>query len=142
MRSRIATVAPSRDYGLDIYAGQGVANRVAVIAFIRKQSVDPVSDHAYQRAEALRIVRLARRQDEGERATSDIAAGVEFGGKAAARSAKRLGLASPSHGSSQVKRLCGRACSLFPSAQSYLFYLAGSAASRSNEPKQRACNSA
>lgn len=95
MRSRIATVAPSRDYGLDVYAGQGVANRVAVIALIREQSVDPVSDHAYQRAEALRIVRLARRQDEGERATSDIAAGVEFGGKAAARSAKRLGLASP-----------------------------------------------
>lgn len=52
------------------------------------------------------------------------------------------GTKTPSHGSSQVKRLCGRACSLFPSAQSYLFYLAGSAASRSNEPKQRACNSA
>lgn len=53
-----------------------------------------------------------------------------------------LAPAPTSHGSSQVKRLCGRACSLFPSAQSYLFYLAGSAASRSNEPKQRACNSA
>ncbi|MET3438028.1 hypothetical protein ABIC44_002711 [Sphingomonas sp. 1185] len=40
-------------------------------------------------------MRLTRRQDEGERATSDIAAGVEFGGKAAAGSTERLGRTSP-----------------------------------------------
>ncbi|MET3438042.1 hypothetical protein ABIC44_002725 [Sphingomonas sp. 1185] len=40
-------------------------------------------------------MRLTRRQDEGERATSDIAAGVEFGSKAAARSAERFDRASP-----------------------------------------------
>lgn len=95
MRSRVSTVAPSRDHGLDLHAGQGVTYRITIIAFVREQSVDPVGDHAHQWSEALRVVRLSRAQHEGERATSDIAASVEFGGEAAARSDERLGRASP-----------------------------------------------
>lgn len=95
MRSGIPTVAPSRDHGLDVHAVQGVANRVAVIALIREQGVDPVGDHTHEGAEALRVVRLTRCQDEGERAASDIATGVELGGEAAARSTERLGRTSP-----------------------------------------------
>ena len=56
----------------------------------REQRVDAVGDHAHQWAKALRVMRLPRRQDEGERATSDIATGVEFGGEAAARSTETV----------------------------------------------------
>jgi hypothetical protein len=40
-------------------------------------------------------VRFSTRQDEAERAALGVATGVELGGEAAARSAKRLGFLSP-----------------------------------------------
>ena len=40
-------------------------------------------------------MRLSRRQDEAERPTVAIAAGVELGGKSTARPAKPLGLLIP-----------------------------------------------
>ena len=60
-----------------------------------QQRLDPVGQHPEQRAKALDIVRLARRQDKAERPTVSVAAGVELGGEAAARPAKPPGLLIP-----------------------------------------------
>jgi len=44
-----------------------------------------VGDHPEQWSEGLDVVRLSRRQHEPERPTVSVAAGMEFGGEAAAR---------------------------------------------------------
>lgn len=74
-----------RDFGTDL---------ISVVAAIRQELVETTADGVEQWAEALLIVRLPRRQDEGEREAVRIAACVEFGRKAAARSAERLGRTS------------------------------------------------
>ena len=72
-----------------------IANGVGIIAIVGQQRFDLVGDHPQQRREALDVVCLSARQDEAERAAFGIAAGMEFGGKAATRSTKRLCLLSP-----------------------------------------------
>ena len=66
-----------------------------MIALVRQERLDTVGDHSKQRAEALNIVRLAGCQDEAERSAFSVAPRMEFGGEAAARSAKRLGFLIP-----------------------------------------------
>ena len=95
MRDRYAPIALGRDDRLDAGGGKLRTDGVGVITFVGEQRVDPVAKHPEQRAEALHVVRLARRQDEAERPTVSIAAGVELGGEAAARPAKPLGLLIP-----------------------------------------------
>jgi len=84
-----------RDHGLSARDGDLGTDGVGVVTAISEQGMDPVSDHAEQRAKALHIMRLSRRQHEAERTAFRIASGMELGGEAAARSAKRLGLLSP-----------------------------------------------
>ncbi len=85
--------------GWDHRAGTGIGDvspdLVRVVAAIRQQLIETTADGAEQRPKALLVVRLSRRQDEGERKTACVAAGVEFGREATARSTKRLGRASP-----------------------------------------------
>lgn len=80
-----------------LHAGCGKfgADGVGVIALVGEQRFDPVAEHPEQRAKALHVVRLARRQDEAERPDLSVVASVEFGGEAAARAAKPLGLLIP-----------------------------------------------
>ena len=95
MRDGDAAVALGGDDRLDASGGDFRADGVGVIALIGKQRLDPVAEHPEQRTKSLDIVRLTRRQDEAERSALSVAAGVELGGKAAARPAKPLGLLIP-----------------------------------------------
>lgn len=72
-----------------------MANGVGVVTLVGEESLDPIGDHAEQGRKALGIVRLPGRQDEAERSTFRIAAGMELSGEAAARSTKRLGFLRP-----------------------------------------------
>nr|WP_244662171.1 hypothetical protein [Mesorhizobium huakuii] len=65
------------------------------MTLVRQERLDTVGDHSKQRVEALNIMRLARCQDEAERSAFSVAPRMEFGGEAAARSAKRLSFLSP-----------------------------------------------
>lgn len=95
MRSGGFPVALGRDDGLDFGFGEFFADGISIIAAIRQERLDFVGDHAKERREALDVVRLSRRQNEAERTALGIAPCMEFGGEAAARSAKRLGFLSP-----------------------------------------------
>jgi len=95
VRCEVATVAPGRDDRLDLGVGQFLADGIGIIALVGQQRIDPIRDHAHQRAEALDIVRLSGRQNEGEWATLGIAPGVEFGGEPATRPAEPVCLLSP-----------------------------------------------
>ncbi len=95
VRCGVATVALGRDDRLDLVVGQFLTDGISIVAFVGQHSIDPVCDHADQRAEALDIVRLSGRQNEGERAALGIAAGVELGGKPATRPAEPFCLLSP-----------------------------------------------
>ena len=95
MRDGLAPVAFRRNDGLDVGIGDLLANGIGIIALVGEECLDPVSDHSKQRREALNVVRLPGRQHKAERTAFGVASGMEFGGEAAARSAKRLGLLSP-----------------------------------------------
>lgn len=95
MGDRVAPVALGRYDSLNIGAGDLFANGVSVIALVGEECIDPVGNHPEQRCKTLGIVRLSGRQDEAKRPPLCIASGMELGGEAAARSAKRLGLLSP-----------------------------------------------
>lgn len=84
-----------RDYCLGASNGDLGADRIGIITPIGKQRVDAIGDHPEQGAKALDVVCLSGRQDEAERPTLGVTSGVELGGEAAARPAKRLGLLSP-----------------------------------------------
>ena len=95
MRDRLAPVALCRNDRFDVGVGNLLANSVGVLALVGQESLDPVGDHPEQRRKTLRVMALSWRQHEAERPALRIAAGMELGGEAAARSAKRLGLLSP-----------------------------------------------
>lgn len=95
MRSGGFPVALGRDDGLDFGFGQFVTDGIGIIALVRQERLDFVGDHAKERCKAVDVVRLSRRQNEAKRTALGIASGMEFGGEAAARSAKRLGFLSP-----------------------------------------------
>ncbi len=95
MGDRCSAVGLGRDDGLDTGCGDFSADSIGIIAFVRKQRLDPVGQHPEQRAKALRVVGLTGRQDEPERPTLSVASGMEFGGEAAARAAKALGRLIP-----------------------------------------------
>ena len=90
-----APVALGGNDRLDTGCGKLCADGVGVVALIREQRVDAVAEHSEQRTKALHVVCLTRRQDEAERPTMSVAAGVELGGEAATRPAKPLGLLIP-----------------------------------------------
>lgn len=73
VRARITSVALSWDNGLDIGAGDLLANGVSVIALVGGKSLDPDGDHPEQWREAVGAVRLPGRQDEAERAAFGVA---------------------------------------------------------------------
>jgi hypothetical protein len=95
VRDGCAAIALGRDDCLDAGCGELCADCVCVVALVGEQRLDPVAEHPEQRAEALHIVRLSRRQDEAERSAVPVAAGVQLGGEATARPAKPLGLLIP-----------------------------------------------
>lgn len=95
MGNRVPPIAFGGDDGLDCVTVQFVANNVGIIAIGGQQSLDPVSDHVKQWANALNVMALHRRQDRAERPASADAPGVEFGAEATAQPAKRLGFLSP-----------------------------------------------
>ena len=95
MQGRCASPLLRRDHGLGARDSDLGADGVGVVAAVGEQGMDPIGDHAEQRAEALHIMLLPRRQHEAERTAFRITPGVELGSEAAARSAKRLGLLSP-----------------------------------------------
>lgn len=95
MRSGGFPVALGRDDGLDFGLGEFFSDGVAVIAFVAEERLDLVADHAKERRKTVDIVRLSRRQNEAERTALGITPCMEFGGEAAARSAKRLRVLSP-----------------------------------------------
>jgi hypothetical protein len=74
---------------------QRLADSVGIVALVGEQSIDPVRDHAHERAEALDVVRLSGRQHESERAAFSIAPGVELGRELASRPVEAHGLLSP-----------------------------------------------
>jgi hypothetical protein len=83
----VTAVAPGRDDRLDRGVDQFLADGVGKIVFVGQQGIDPVRDHAHQRAEALTIMRLSGRPDEGGRRPLGIAPGAELGGEPATRPA-------------------------------------------------------
>ncbi|CAH0356894.1 hypothetical protein SPH9361_04540 [Sphingobium sp. CECT 9361] len=89
---RQPTVAVDGDGRLEAGCGKFHPNRIGVIALVREQYFDAVAGHPEQRAKALLVVPLARRQDEAEGSAVSIAPGGKLGGKAAARPPKPLGL--------------------------------------------------
>ena len=95
MRDGLAPVAFRRNDGLDVGIGDLLANGIGVIALVGEERLYPIGNHPEQWRKALCVVRLSGRQHEAERTAFCIASGMEFGGEAAARSAKRLGLLSP-----------------------------------------------
>ena len=95
MRGGGFAVALGGDNGFDFGVGKFFSDGVAVIAFVAKECLDLVADHPKERRKTVDIVGLPRCQNEAKRAALCIASGMEFGGKAAARSAKRLGFLSP-----------------------------------------------
>jgi hypothetical protein len=76
---------------LNVSIGQFLADGICIVALVRQQCLDLMSNQTEQRAKALDIVALARRQDKAERSAFGIAAGVELCAESASRSAKRLG---------------------------------------------------
>jgi hypothetical protein len=70
-------------------------NRVGVVAFVGKQGVDLVADHAQERREPLDVMCLSRREREAKRPAFAVAARMDFGREAAARTAKGLLILSP-----------------------------------------------
>ena len=95
MRGGAFSVALGRDDGLDFGFGQFFADGVAVILFVPQEGLYLVADHSEERRKTVDIMGLSRRQEVAERASFDIAPCMEFGGEAAARSAKRLGFLRP-----------------------------------------------
>ena len=95
VRDGHAAVALGRDDRLDTGRLDFLADRVGVIAFVRKQGFDLVFQHPEQRTKAVHVMRLAWRQDEAERPAAPVTSGVELGGEAAARPAKLLVLLIP-----------------------------------------------
>src|SRR5690606_34845827 len=91
----LASVAFRGDDSLNARAGNLVANGIRIIAPVGEEGLDPVGNHPEQGCKALSVVRLPGRQDEAERSPLRIASGMELGGEAAARSAKRLGRLRP-----------------------------------------------
>ncbi|WP_443021760.1 hypothetical protein [Shinella sp. 838] len=59
---------------------------IGVVTLVGEESFDPVGDHPEQGRKALGIMRLPGRQDKAARTAFRIAAGMELGGEAAARS--------------------------------------------------------
>ncbi len=93
-RGRFA-IAFGGDDGLDPGPGDLVADGIGIIALVRQERLDLVGNHPEERRKTIDVVGLAGRQYEAERAAFGIAPGVEFGGEATTRSAKRLGFLSP-----------------------------------------------
>ena len=79
----------------DASLGDLLANDICIVALVGEERLDPVGNHPEQRRKTLAIMGLPGCQDEAERAAFRIASGMELGGEAAARSAKRLGRLSP-----------------------------------------------
>ena len=95
MRDEKAAIALGGNDRFNTCRGKFRADGICIIALVGEKCVDAIAEHSEQRAEALHIVGLARRQDEAKRSPVSIAAGVELGGEAAARPAKTLGLLIP-----------------------------------------------
>ncbi|MEK7457434.1 MAG: hypothetical protein AABZ76_21255, partial [Pseudomonadota bacterium] len=91
----IAPIAFGGNDSLNVSIGQFLADGICIVALVRQQCLDLMSNQTEQRAKALDIVALARRQDKAERSAFGIAAGVELCAESASRSAKRLGFLSP-----------------------------------------------
>lgn len=91
----IAASALGWDHRLDAMEGELFADGVGVVAPIGEQRLGLIRDHAEKWSETLHIMRPARHRDATERPAFPAAAGVELGGEAASRSAKRLGRLSP-----------------------------------------------
>ena len=95
MRGGRFSVAFGRDDRLDPGLGDLVADGIGIIALVCQERLYLVGDHSKERRKAVDVVGLSRRQNEAERAAFGIASGVELGGEATSRSAKRLGFLSP-----------------------------------------------
>lgn len=95
MRDGLAPVALGGYDRFDVGFRQFLTDGVGVIPLVGQQRLDLVCDHAEQRAEALYVVTLPRRQDKPERAPFCVASGVELCAEATSRSTKRLGFLSP-----------------------------------------------
>lgn len=95
VRDGYAAIAFGGDTRLDAGCGKFRLDGIGVVTLVGKQCLDTLAEHPEQRAEALDVVRLARRQDKAERSAASVATGMEFGGEAAARPAKPLGLLIP-----------------------------------------------
>ena len=95
VRNGYAAIAFGGDDHLDAGCGKFCVDGVGIIALVGEQCLDAVTEHPELRAETLHVVCLTRRQDEAERPTMPIAAGVQFGGEADARPARPLGLLIP-----------------------------------------------
>jgi hypothetical protein len=87
--------ALGRDHGFDVDRRQLIPDRIAVVSLVADEGVDPIAQHAQERHEALRVVRLAGRQQEAEGTTLAVAAGVDLGREAAARAPEPLPILSP-----------------------------------------------
>jgi len=83
------------DDRLDPVEAQFLADRVGIVAFVGQHRPDPFGDHLEQGGEALRVMGLARRQDEADRPTSAVASGMDFGREAAPRAPECLPILIP-----------------------------------------------
>ena len=79
----------------DVDRRQLIPDRIAVVSLVADERIDPVAEHAQERHEACRVVRLPGCQQEAERTTLAIATGVDLGREAAARAPEPLPILSP-----------------------------------------------
>ena len=88
-------IALCRDDRIGAVEPRVLANGVAVIASVGEQRLGAIIVGLHQRIIGRCIMRFARREDEAERQTFAVGAGVNFARKAAARTAKSLFLSPP-----------------------------------------------
>jgi hypothetical protein len=89
----LSAFGPGRDHGLDAELAQGVVEVVGVVGLVgedggRLEAVDEGGglDH---------VAAVARREDQADRQSERVDAGVDLGPEPAARAAKALGLRPP-----------------------------------------------
>lgn len=90
-----ATAGGGGNDGIDAMEQQLLADRVCIVALVGNQRFDFGLDEPEEREEGLPVMGFATGEDEAERPAFAVAAGVNLGGEAAARTAQSLRVLIP-----------------------------------------------
>ena len=89
------TIGSGRNDGFDAAGRQLVPNGIGIVALVGDQGLDFLFDETEERLERLAVVDFPAGEDEADRPTFAVAAGVDLGGEAATASPQSLRVLIP-----------------------------------------------